>query len=158
MRIGEHGMREHLRLLLPAFIIVTGIWVLRLIVAASGIPFWMTRMVSVSLATTLSILLSVILIHVRRFGSYPSVVVASLLINASAQILIALAIFYSVLTGADNIYTVPEFSMTRNQMIHIYGHLTFGIAIGTFVGAAVGSFFLWLLRMLARPTPTRSRG
>jgi len=153
MRIGEHGVRDHIRLLFPAFVLVTGVWSLRLIFSASGLPFALVRLVSVTVATTVSVLLSVILIHARRFGGYASVVVASLLINLWAQILIILSIMFGIFTGSENIYSEPEFRVGSNQWAHIHGHLTFGIAIGTLVGAGVGCLLLWLLRTLVR-TPS----
>lgn len=151
MRIGEHRVREHIRLLSPAFVLVAGIWLLRLILAEAGTPFWLTRMVSVTVATTVSVLLSVILMHARRFGGYASVVVASLLINIWAQALIILSILFSILTKTENIYTASEFSLPgayASQWAHIHGHLTFGIGVGTLVGAAEGCLLLWLLRRL----------
>ncbi len=151
MQIGEHGLREHIRLLFPVFVLVAGVWSLRLIFWASGLPVSLVRLASVSVATAVSVLLSVILIHARRFGGYASVVVASLLINLWAQVLIILSILFGIFTRSENIYSVPEFRMGRNQWIHIHGHLTFGLAIGTLVGAAVGCLLLWLLRTLVRP-------
>lgn len=148
MRIGEHGVREHIRFLSPAFVLVTAVWLLRLIVAEAGSPIWLVRLFSVTVGTTVAVLLSVILIHARRFGGYPSVVVASLLINLWAQILIILAILFSILTKTDNVYTAPEFSFGESQWRHLHGHLTFGIGVGALVGAAEGCLLLWLLRIL----------
>ena len=151
MRIGEHGVREHIRLLFPALVLVSGVWCLRLILSASGLPIALVKLASVTVATTVSVLLSVILIHARRFGGYASVVVASLLINLWAQALVIFSILFGILTGTENIYSVPEFRIGANQWVHIYGHLTFGIATGTLVGAAVGCLLLWLLRTILRP-------
>ncbi|HYK90320.1 MAG TPA: hypothetical protein VE398_16210 [Acidobacteriota bacterium] len=148
MILGEHGVREHLHLLAPAFALVTAVWLLRLIVAAADSPAWLIRLVSVTVATTVAVLLSVILIHARAYGGYLSVVVASLLINVWAQFLIILSILFSILTGTNNIYTAPEFSFGANQWRHIHGHLTLSIGVGTLVAAAEGCLLLWLLRML----------
>ncbi len=148
MRIGEHGVREHIRFLSPAFAFVAAVWLLRLIVAEAGSPIWLVRLFSVTVAATVAVLLSVILIHARRFGGYVSVVVASLLINIWAQILITLTILFSILTKTNNVFTAPEFSFGENQWRHLQGHLTFSIGVGTLVGAAEGCLLLWLLRIL----------
>jgi len=101
--------------------------------------------------------------HERRFGSYPNVVLASFLLNAWAELLIAGAITFSVVTGIENIYTAPEFSIPRHDpshVKHILAHLTFGIGFGTLVGAAEGCLLLWLLRKLTpkdREQPFGSR-
>lgn len=155
MKIGGHGIREHLRLLSPAFALVAGVWLLRLIMWEAGTPIGLTRLVSVTVATMAAILLSVILIHSRRFGSYASIVVTSLLINIWAQLLIILSILFTILTGKDNVYAAPEFTLPGNetgQWAHVHGHVTFGIGIGTLFGAAVGCLLLWLLRTIVPET------
>ena len=78
-------------------------------------------------------------------------VVASLLLNIWAQLLIVAAIVFAVITKTENIYTHPEFSMPHDDPLHlrhIYGHLTFVIGAETLFGAAVGCLLLWLLRTL----------
>ena len=154
MRIGEHPVREHVRLLAPALVLVAGVWLLRLIIGAAGTPISLTKIVSVTVATTMSVLLTVILIHARRFGGYTNVVVASLLINLWSQLLIILSIVFSIVTRIENVYTAPEFSLPgtyENQWAHIHGHLTFGVGVGSLVGAAEGCLLLWLLRRLLPP-------
>ncbi len=155
MRIGEHRVREHIRLLIPAFVLVTGVWLLRMIVWSAGTPIGLTKLLSVTVTTMASVLLSVILIHSRRFGGYASVVVASLCLNVWAQVLIILSILYTISTGKINVYAAPEFTLPGNatgQWPHLYGHLTFGIGVGSLLGAAVGCLLLWLLRTLVPET------
>ena len=152
MRIGEHRLREHLRLLMPCMGLVSLVWLLRAIMDAAGSPPWIVRMTSVTLATSVALLLAVVLIHVRQFGGYPSVVTAAFLLNLWSELLICLAIVFSVVTGIVNIYTAPEYTplaLDPYHLKHLRGHLTFGVGLGTLVGSAVGSLLLFLLRMLA---------
>jgi hypothetical protein len=103
-------------------------------------------------------MLAVLLIHVRRFGGYTNVVLAGLLVNLWAECLIILAILFSDLTGTENAFTLPEYSLRGDDpyhLRHIYGHLTFGVGLGTLSGAAVGSLLLWLLRRLMPVPPAR---
>ena len=151
MRIVGQRLRDHIRLLAPLFILLAIIWSLRLIFAALNFPAWWLRISSVTVATSFSVMLAVLLIHVRRFGGYTNVVLSSLLIHAWASGLIILAIVFSVLTGIENVFTRPEFSIPVDDHLHlrhIYGHLTFGIGWGTLSGSAVGCMLLWLLRLL----------
>lgn len=157
MKIGGHGLREHIRLMAPLFVFVAAIWLLRLILAAAQSPMWLVTMVSVTTATAAAILLAVVQIHLRNFGGYPNVVVASFLLNIWAQILIIGAIAFAVLTGTVNVYTLPRFSVPGYDPLHLnhmYGQLTFGVGTGTLAGAAGGCLLLWLLRRLV---PYRSR-
>lgn len=160
MKIHGHGLRDHVRLLAPLLGLLTGVWVLRLILGALDAPAWMTRIASMTVAGPGSVFLAVFLIHVRRFGSYPNVVVASLILNAWAQLLIIAAILFSVLTSTENVYTIPEYAMVGDDPLHrrhMYGHLTFGIGIGTLTSAAVGCLLLWLLRKMVPEPPQEIR-
>lgn len=156
MKVGGHSFQDHLRLLSPLFGLVTAVWVLRLVLAAAGAPKGVTSFFSLTAATPISVLLAVLLIHMRRFGSYPNVVLAGILLNTWAELLIIAAIVFSVLTGTENIFTAPEYSFPEDNVYHlrhIYGHLTFGIGVSSLLGAGVGCLLLWLLRKMVPVRP-----
>lgn len=159
MRIGEHRLREHIRLLAPLFALIAGVWVLRMILAAADSPSWIIRVTSVTTATSVALLLAVLLLHARRFGGYASVVVTALLLNLWAELLICGAIVFTIVTGIQTIYTAPEFSIPGAEsahLRHVYGHLTYGIGTGTLLGAAFGCLLLLLLRALLPNKPAES--
>jgi len=158
MKICGRGLRDHIRLLAPLFGLITLVWALRWGLDAAGLPHGLVRALSVSGATSLAVLIAVWLIYTRGFGSYPNVVVASLLLVVWEQLIIVVAIVFSVLTKIENVFTEPEFSIPTEDpyhIKHIVGHLTFGIGAGMLFGAATGCLMLWLLRMLV---PSRARG
>jgi hypothetical protein len=146
MRAEHHGIQGYSRLLYLLFIFITGVWMLRMILYVAGAPISVTRLVSVTVASGISILLAVLLIHYRRFGSYSDVVGASLFINIWAELLISAAILFTMFSGKTNVFSAPEYSGMRSLADHLLGNLTFGIVIGTFNSAAVGCLLLWLLR------------
>src|SRR5437867_7906653 len=151
MKVCGYRLRDHIRLLVPLFALLTGVWALRLILAAAGAPIGLTRYASLTVMGPAVVLLAALLMHERRFGSYTNVVLASFLLNAWAQLLIVAAITFTVVSGKQNIYTAPEFSIPTHDpshVRHILGHLTFLIGFGTLVGAAEGCLLLWLLRKL----------
>ncbi len=151
MRVGGHRIREHVGLLWPLFIFIALVWLLRMVLSAMGLPPSVPRFFSVTAAGALAVLLAVLLIHFRRFGGYTNVVVSSLLLNAWSQLLIVLAIVFSALTGIENVYTLPEFSIPSDgprHLRHIYGHLTFMTGLGTLMGAGMGCLLLWFIRMI----------
>jgi hypothetical protein len=156
MKVGRHGLREHLRLLIPMFILITGVWILRMIFAIAGSPAWLVRITSVTTATSAALLLAVLALHARKFGGYASVVLSAFLINLWSEFLIIAAIAFSVITRIPNIYSAPEYSIPGNDpshLRHIYAHLTFGVGTGTLVGAAFGSLLLMILRSLLPVEP-----
>ena len=157
MNICGRGLRDHIRLLAPLFGLITLVWALRWGLDAAGVSHGMVRVFSVTVATSLAILISVWLIHTQKFGSYPNVVVASLLLVIYEQVVIVIAIVYSVISKTENVFTEPEFSIAAEDpyhLRHIVGHLTFGIGAGMLFGAATGCLMLWLLRTLV---PARAR-
>jgi hypothetical protein len=149
VNINGHGLRDHLRLVAPLLGLIAAVWALRLILAAAAAPRIVVLAFSVTVAGAFCVLVAVLLIHVRRFGSYANVVFVSFLLCCWQQLLIIAAIAFSMLTGKQNIYTAPEFmGMSHTAWQHILGHLTFGIGLGTLVGAAMGCLLLWMLRRL----------
>jgi len=146
MKIGGHGLREHVRLLMPLFGLITAVWLLRLIMDKAGTPPAIVRVASVTVAGAASILLAVLLIHFKAFGSYGNVVVAAFLLEFCSQFLICSAIAFSALTNTMNVYSLPEYSPRAGPLAHIFGHITFGLGMGTLFGAAMGCLLLWLLR------------
>jgi hypothetical protein len=152
MRICGYRIRDHVRLLAPLFGFIAAVWLIRLVLGILGVGF--VRMFSVTGADALAILLAAVLIHTHRFGSYPNVVAASVLLVVWGQLLIVLAIVFAVLTGTNNIFTAPQYSFPRDDphhLKHILGQLTYGVGAGILFGAAMGCFLLWILRMLVPP-------
>ena len=156
MRIGEHGLRDHLRLLAPLLVLIGAVWVLRLVLYAAGAPAMVLHVVSVTVAGAASALLAALMIHSRRFGSYTSVVAVVFLLNCWQQFLISAAILFTALTGISNVYSAPEFSFGQSLSAHIAGHLTFGIGSGTILGTVMGCAVLWMLRRADRGPNARA--
>ena len=151
MNICGYGLRDHIKLLSPMFGLIAVVWLLRWVLWEPTEHHRSVLALSVTALTSISILVAVGLMHFRRFGSYLNVVVASFMLVTWEQLLIIAAILFAVVSGIENVYTAPEFSIPgddRYHVKHIFGHLTFGIGAGTLLGAATGCLLLWLLRML----------
>jgi len=155
MNIGGHGIREHLRFLTPLFVLLAAVWALRMVADYAGAPMGFIRVVSVNVAGSFSILIAVILMHVKKFGGYANVAAATFLLVLFKELLISAAIIFSNLTGLNTIYSVPEFSGPPGHRLgpwwHVFGHLTFGIGFQTLFGTAMGLLILWILRTLVPP-------
>ena len=154
MKIGGHGLGDHLKLLSPLLGLIAAVWALRMVLYAAGAPRLVMHWCSVTVAGAACIMLAGFLIHVRRFGGYPNVVLSTFLIVCWQQLLIIAAIAFSVFTRTHNVYTAAEFSGRFGPAVHILGHLTFGLGFGTIFGSAMGCLLLWLLRKLV-PLPEK---
>jgi len=160
MNMCGRSLRDHIRLLAPLFGFITLVWALRWGLDAAGAPHGLVRALSVTGATSIALLIAVWRIHTTGFGSYPNVVLASLLLVVYEQIVIVIAIVFSVITSKENVFTEPEFSipgLDPYHLKHIAGHLTFGIGAGMLFGAATGCLLLWLLRSLTPMRPVVKR-
>ncbi len=147
MMIGGHSLREHFRLLAPLFGLIGAIWALRWILSAAGAPFAIVRLCSVTVAGALSVLLAVLLIHLKRFGGYANVVLAAFLLVLWQQLLISLAIAAAAVSGVQNVYSEHRFTPHgAGYGWHIAGHMTFGLGFGVLGGTAMGCLLLWLIR------------
>ncbi len=148
MKINGYGLRDHLRLLAPLFGLIGAVWALRMVLWAMGAPARALSTCSVTVAGPVALLLAVLLIHGRHFGSYPNVVAAAFMVACCQQGLIIAAITFGTLTGTQNVYSAPEFSFGFSPFRHMLGHLTFGVGLGTLSGSAMGCLLLWMLRKI----------
>jgi MFS family permease len=157
MKTGSHGLRDHIRLLTPLFGLIAAVWLLRLVLDKAGSPPTLVRMVSVTVASAASILLAVLVIHFKAFGSYASVALAAFLLELWSQLLICAAIAFSAITGTANIYTATRYSFHSRPVAHIVGHLTGSLGSGTLLGAAMGCLLLWMLRRIVPERPGKTQ-
>lgn len=148
MKIGKHGLVDHLRLLGPLFGFIAAIWALRMVVYAAGATraSLELRVISVTVAGGVAVLLAVLTIHRRHFGGYASVVAAVFLLSCWEQILISAAIIFTAVTGIPNVYAAPDFAFVPGLWHHAAGHLTIGIGSSAIFGAAMGCILFWMLR------------
>lgn len=146
MKLGEHSLREHVRFLAPLFGFVAAVWMLRLVVYQAGAPHGVFHVLSVTVATAVAVLLAVVMMHLRGFGSYASVAASTFLLVAWDQLLVSAAIVFTALTGIQDVYSAPEYSFRMSYAAHIGSQMTYGIGWGTLFGAATGCLLLWLLR------------
>lgn len=148
MRIGERSFGEHFRLLVPLLIFIAAVGILRLIFYELLGFSWIVRVMSVTVATAVSVLLATFLIYRKRFGGYANVLVSTFLLVSWGHIFTVLMILLAIWSGGHNVFTAPEYSHPLTHAQHIIGHLTFGIGIGNLIGGGLACLFFLLLKSL----------
>ena len=124
-------------------VLITLVFVVRLITNE--------RRVSINLILLAGLIYFSIAVHTQGFGSYKQLLGLLMIQTVFAHTLIALGIVLSVVTGADNIYTLPEFfggSSGRNLLhagIHIVGSFILSLLAWLF-----GSLILFVTKLLRR--------
>ena len=157
MSAREPTFRQLVRLLGPLFGVILAVWFLRVLLAAAGATGWLVASLSITGIVPVSTLLAVLLIHVKRAGGYAQVVQASVLLAAAGQLLVSIAIAFTMATGVENVFSAPEFTPPHStHLLHLYTHLLVIIPFGL-IGSIVGCFFLWLVRVLMPNPPPPSR-
>ena len=99
-----------------------------------------------------------LLVYFKRFGGYLSVITCAVLIEAWAQLLISLAIAFTILTDVPTVYTAPPFSGRMTPLQNMFSHVTFSLSFGSLFGAAMGCVLLWILRVLVPPESFQKHG
>jgi hypothetical protein len=139
-------------------------WILILIVLAfairlgaslAGVPNEATKWISVNLALFVGLLYCSVAVHTRGFGSYKQLFGLLLVQTFVAEILIALAIVFGILTATDSIYTAPEYfgGNDGKTWVHVLLHLV-GWIPGALFGWLFGSLILLVTRRL-KPNTSR---
>ncbi|MBL8148957.1 MAG: hypothetical protein JNN15_03415 [Blastocatellia bacterium] len=159
MRIGNHSVKEHFLFLTPLLGFIAIVWMIRLIAGALNFPINIINLASVTAATAVSAILAVLLIHVRNFGGYVNVVIASTFLTLWGHLLIIAAIAFAVLTETTNIYVAPEFSVAGDDPLHIkhmLGHITFALGGGSLMGAIFGCSLFFVIRRILPLKPQKN--
>lgn len=92
----------------PALIAITVVFLLRLVMPSSGIPMSAGKILS--LTAVLILALPYYALVAKREGlGFKHLYAMCLVQGLFSQTLVALAVVLGIVTGADNIYTIPEF-------------------------------------------------
>ena len=153
MKIGEHSLSDHLRLLAPLVGLITAVWALRMVLHLAGAPMQLVRVLSVGLAGSVAVLGASFLIHFKRYGGYTSVVTSAFVLAGYAQLLIALAIAFAAITRTQNVFVATEFSFRMTFAQHIASHLTVILVFQSLMAAGMACLLLLMLRWLVPMTP-----
>jgi hypothetical protein len=132
-------------------ILIAAVFVIRLGLSFAGMPMSQARWVSINLVLLVGLMYCSVAVHTRGFGSYKQLFGLLLVQTAFAHLLIAAGIILGIVSGTDNIYTVPEVfggSNGRNWP-HVLAHVLGAIVLPVFAWL-VGSVILFLAKRLKK--------
>jgi hypothetical protein len=145
----------------PVLVVITVVWLLRLVLSMAGVPVAGAQLVSVTAVVLLGALYYGWAVGQRGFGSFPQLYGLNLVQGIYSQTLVALAIVLAIVIGRDNIYTIPEFypPSAGNDPLglppdgksfgHAFAHLVVGTVLVPIVGWLLGSVVLLVTRRKA---------
>jgi hypothetical protein len=112
----------------------------RLALSLAGAPNSIAKWVSLTAVIWIGVVYYAIRVHTTGFGSYRQLLPICFLLSLTAQLIIVPSIILAIVTGTDNIFSIPEnfFGNDGKTWLHVAGHLFIG-------GTTLGPLFEWLV-------------
>jgi hypothetical protein len=151
MTIFGRRFSDYVRFCKLFLVLIAGVGIFRLLLSLSGVPNETAKWFSITAVSWIGLFYHAVRIPATRFGSYKQLLVICFLQNAVAQIIAISAILVALLTGVDNIYSIPEYAFGgTNRWLHLGAHIVIGTPAGTLVLWLIGSLVLLATKKLMR--------
>jgi hypothetical protein len=142
MRILGKSLTEYLSFERGFLIVILVVGLARLLLSILGVPDSELKFLSLTVLLLIGMLYYSVRVYMRGFGSYKQLLPVLALQVITVQSIVIAGIVIAMLSGRDNIFTIPEFSPGKTSgrtWGHVGGHL---------VAIIIVSFVLWLLGSL----------
>ncbi len=141
---------EYVEFCKPFLVLILAVGTARLALSLAGVPVGAAKWISMSAVVWIGILYYAIKVHSTGFGSYKELLPICVLQMVSEQIVVVPSIILAILTGTDNIYTVPDYSFGQPgaTWLHAASHLIVGIPIGSLISWLVGCLIMLAAKKL----------
>jgi hypothetical protein len=106
------------------------------------------RWLSITVVIWIGVVYYAIRVHTSGFGSYKQLLPICVLQGITAQVIIVPSIIVAILTGKDNVFSIPEsfFGSDGKTWLHVAGHLFFGTTIAPLISWIVGSLIMFVTK------------
>lgn len=151
-------LSEYVAFCKPFLILILVVGILRLALSLAGVSNSIDRWLSITAVIWIGVLYYSIRVHTSGFGSYKQLLPIFVLQSLAAQAIIVPGIILAIVTGKDNIYSVPEYAFGRDgkTWLHVAAHLVVGTTIAPLIGWLVGCVIMFATKKLARGKDTRA--
>jgi len=124
----------------------------RFALSAAGAPNSVARWISVTVVLLAGLVYYGVAVHTSGFGSYKQLYPLVLFQSLLGEGLVALAIVLAIFTGADNIYTAPEYSGGGDgkNWLHVVAHLVIAAVVLPLISWGLSSLVM-LVTKKVRP-------
>jgi hypothetical protein len=158
MRVFGKPFSEYVRFAGVSLALIAGVALLRLVLSLAGVADGSVRWISATAVTLVCALVWSARVHTTGFGSYRQVLPVVWLQTTTLMLVIVAAIVLAIVTGRDNIFTVPEYSGGGDgkTALHAIAHVVVGCVIEPLILWALGSLVLLVTKKVA-PRPAGQR-
>ena len=151
MSIFGKSVSQYVRFLRPilGFILIVGM--ARLLLSLAGVSVASVKYFSLTAAWLVGLVVCSVTVHTKGFGSYKQLLGLVGVQSLVAQAFTAAVVVLAIVTGHDNIYSLPEFSggSDGKTWVHAGAHLFLATPILTLAGWLVGSAILFVTKKAA---------
>ena len=153
MRIFEKTLGDYLRFAAGVVALVVVVGVARLVLSMAGVPVSAAKFVSVTTMALLGVVYLGVRTHTSGFGSYRQLLPLMVITLGTASWVSGFAVVLAIVTGTDNIYSIPEYSGggEGKTFFHAFAHFV----IAPFVAGLI-AWGLSCLVMFVTKTATRT--
>jgi hypothetical protein len=156
MTIFGKSLSEYFEVAKPFLGLMLVVGLTRLTLSLGGVPDSIARWLSITAVGWIGALYYAIRVHTSGFGTYRHLLPIYFLQSLTAQAIIAPSILLAILTGTDNIYSVPEFSFGSDgkTWTHLGAHLLLGTTVAPVIAWIVGCAIMFATKkMVGTPDP-----
>lgn len=153
MQVFGKSLSEYVRFQKPILIAILVVGLLRLILSLAGLPVGTVQWLSMTVVALVGVIYYGIRVPKTGFGSYRHLLPLAVIQSTLANTIAIVAILIALTTGQPNIFTDPGFSPGEGRdAFHLFGHVAFGIGIGSILSWGISSLVMLITRKLARPS------
>ncbi|MFY9570016.1 MAG: hypothetical protein WAV20_01280 [Blastocatellia bacterium] len=151
MTIFGKRLTDYVAFCKPFLVLILVVGIVRLALSLGNAPNSIARWISITAVIWIGVLYYAIRVHTSGFGSYKNLLPICVLQSLAAQAVIVPGIVIAIVTGKDNIFSVPEYSFGSDgkSWLHVAAHLLLGTTIAPLIGWLIGCVIMLATKKLA---------
>jgi hypothetical protein len=160
MRIFGKTIGEYLRFAAGVIALVVVVGAARLALSLAGVPVSAAKFVSVTTMALLGVVYFGVRTHTSGFGGYRHLLPLMVITLGAASWVSGFAVVLAIITGTDNIYSVPEYSGggEGKTFFHAFAHFVIAPFVAGVIAWGLSSLVMLLTKVATRSArPPASR-
>jgi hypothetical protein len=156
MRIFGKTFSEYLRFAAGVVALVVVVGVARLVLSLAGVPVSAAKFLSVTTMALLGALYLGVKTHTSGFGSYRQLLPLMVITLGAASWVSGFAVVLAIVTGTDNIYSIPEYSGGGDgkTFFHAFAHFVIAPFVAGLVAWGLSSLVMLVTKVTTRAART----
>lgn len=160
MRIFGKTLGDYLRFAVGIVALVVVVGVARLVLSMAGVPVSTVKFLSVTTVALLGVVYFGVKTHTSGFGSYWQLLPLMIITLGAASWVSGFAVVLAIVTGTDNIYSIPEYSGGQDgkTFFHAFAHFVIAPLVAGLIAWGLSSIVMLVTKFLvpARSAPAAS--